>query len=258
MNNQVLAFEGVDFRYTPQGPAVLQRFNLQIPPGSITAVLGPNGTGKTTLLHLATGWLKPLAGRILVSGRPLESYPRREMGRQVGLVPQSEHIPYDFSLLEYALLGRAPYLGPLAMPGPEDYDLIEHVLGQVGLYEQRFKSVLNLSGGEKQLAMIARAMTQQPAVLLLDEPTAHLDIGNKSRLVRLIKDLAGHGMTVVLTTHEPEFAAAAATHLVLMRRGQVLECGTLEQVLTTENLSRLYGKTVEVLPHNGRQAVIWH
>ena len=256
--NVVLAFDQVCFRYGRSPRAVLEHFCLSIPPGSITAVLGPNGAGKTTLLHLATCWLSPQAGRILLDGRPLSSYTRREMGRRVGLVPQSEHIPYDFTLLEYALLGRAPYLKPLGMPGPEDDRIVEHILGQVGLYELRSKPVISMSGGEKQLAMIARAMAQQPALLLLDEPTAHLDIGNKARLARLVKELSAQGMTVVLTTHEPEFAAACATHLVLMRLGQVLETGPLDEVLTTTNLSRLYGKSVEVLEHNHRKVVAWH
>lgn len=256
MIESLLSFECVGFGYNPRR-AVLDAFNLDVPPGSITAILGPNGAGKTTLLHLATGWLKPQAGQILLGSRALNSFARQEMGRRIALVPQSEHIPYDFTLLEYALLGRAPYLKPMELPGEADYTIVEHVLAQVGLYGMRTKSVLSMSGGEKQMAMIARALSQQPELLLLDEPTAHLDIGNKARLVRLIRDFAARGLTVMFTTHEPEFAAAAATHLVLMRAGQVLETGSLESVLTTTNLSHLYGKSVEVLEHQGRRVVIW-
>jgi iron complex transport system ATP-binding protein len=254
----LMAFEGVSFRYPGGDHEVLDAFDLEIPSGTITAILGPNGTGKTTLLHLATGWLKPQGGRICLHGTPLAGYPRQEMGRWIGLVPQSEHIPYDFTLLEYALLGRAPYLRALEMPSEKDFRVAEHALQRVGMGTMLKTSVLALSGGEKQMAMIARTLAQQPRLLLLDEPTAHLDLCNKSRLAQLLKEFAGQGMTIVLTTHEPEFAAAVASHLVLMRRGQVLQCGALEKTLTAENLTQLYGRPVDVLPHNGRKVVVWN
>jgi iron complex transport system ATP-binding protein len=176
----------------------------------------------------------------------------------MGLVPQSEHIPFEFSLLEYVLLGRAPHLPPLAMPSEADCQIAVEALHRVGHSSMSNRSILSLSGGERQLVLIARALAQQPRVLLLDEPTSHLDLSNKRRLVQLMRELAAQGVTILFTTHEPEVASALATHLVLMQKGQVLETGTLEQVFTTKSLSRLYQMPIEVANLDGRQVALWH
>lgn len=257
MSDTILQFEKVRFGYQPNQHLVLPEFSLQVPEGSITAILGPNGAGKTTMLHLALGWLAPMEGQIWLAGRPLKQYPRRELGKWIGLVPQSEHIHFDFSLLEYALLGRAPYLNPLEMPSGKDYQLAEKILEQIGLGDMSRRSILNISGGEKQMAMIARVMVQQPRLLLLDEPTSHLDMSNKARLIKQMRKLAEQGMTIVFTTHEPEFAVAIATELVLMQRGKILRSGKIREVLSSENLSTLYNMPVEVINMNGRQIVVW-
>lgn len=258
MTANILFFEQVLFKYNDSAQPALDRFSLSIPAGSVSAVLGPNGAGKTTMLHLALGWLRPQQGQILLNGNPMSNFTRREVGQWIGLVPQSEHIPYEFSLLEYALLGRAPHLKQLELPGREDALLVSDILKQLGLGPLEHKPVIYMSGGERQMAMIARAMAQQPRLLLLDEPTAHLDIGNKSRLIELLRELTQKGITILLTTHEPEFASAIATHLVLMKQGRVVEAGELSDVLTSRNLTHLYERPVEVLPHNGRQVVIWN
>lgn len=257
MSAPVLAFRDVCFGYGANGKTVFQHLTLDIAPGTVTAILGPNGAGKTTLLHLALGWLRPQAGHVTLLGRPLTSYPRGELGRQMGLVPQSEHTAFEYSLLEYVLLGRAPYLKPLEMPGPEDTRIALDALARVGLAGWEGRSIARLSGGERQLVLTARALAQQPRCLLLDEPTSHLDLGNKARLLALLRDLVRQGVTVLLTTHEPEFAAGLATHLVLMRNGQVLEAGPLNETFTTERLSATYGVPVAVAQVHGRQVVLW-
>jgi iron complex transport system ATP-binding protein len=258
MSAEMLAFERVSYGYPNREQPVFSDFSLGIPPGGVTAILGPNGVGKTTLLGLTLGWLKPRQGSIRLNGNPLEDYSRRELGQWIGIVPQSEHIPFEFSLLEYVLLGRAPHLKPLGMPGEADTRLALEVLDQVGLGVMAAGSVQNLSGGEKQLAPIARALAQQPRLLLLDEPTSHLDIHNKARLRDLLRRLHAQGMTILFTTHEPDFAAALATHLVLMQKGRILGAGAASAVLTTANLSCLYGTAVDVRELDGRQVVLWN
>lgn len=252
----VLAFREVTFGYSRQQEALCQ-LTLDVPAGSIMAVLGPNGAGKTTLLQTALGRLLPRSGRVYLNEHPLESYSRREIGQYIGLVPQSERIPFEYSLCEYALFGRTPYLHPLEMPGEADHLAALHALAQVGLEEMAHRSVNSISGGERQLAMLARALAQQPRLLLLDEPTSHLDLSNKSRLVNLLRKLSVGGVTILLTTHEPEVAVMIATHLVLMRSGQVLQSGVLADVLTTPNLSACYGVPVKVMEIDGRQLVWW-
>jgi iron complex transport system ATP-binding protein len=175
----LLAFQDVRFVYPANDRPVFPQLTLDIAPGTVTAILGPNGVGKTTLLHLALGWLKPQAGHVALQGRPLGSYSRGEPGRKMGLVPQSEHTAFEYSLLEYVLLGRAPYLKPLEMPGPEDARIALDALARVGLAGWEGRSIARVSGGERQLVLVARALAQQPRFLLLDEPTSHLDLGTR-------------------------------------------------------------------------------
>jgi iron complex transport system ATP-binding protein len=257
MSEPLLQFDGVQFSYHENGRRVLDGLDLAIRPGSVTAILGPNGAGKTTLLRLALGRLLPEGGQIRLAGKPLEQYGRRELGRWIGLVPQGENMSFEYSLLEYVLLGRAPYLRPLEMPGPEDVRQAEAAMVRAGLEGYARRSILTLSGGERQLLLLARALAQQPRLLLLDEPTTHLDLHNKVRLLGLLKDLARQGVTIVLTTHEPDAAAAIATDLVLMRDGQVQHAGPVGEGLTGERLSALYGVPVQVREIDGHRIVLW-
>ncbi|MCC6189911.1 MAG: ABC transporter ATP-binding protein [Anaerolineales bacterium] len=244
------------FGYESGRPPVLPDLSLEIPAGTITAILGPNGAGKTTLLHLMLGLLTPLGGEVRVAGRPLAGYSRRELSQLVALAPQSEHIPFDFSVLEYVLLGRSPYLGMLEMPGAADYRLAREALDQLELKPLADRPVTALSGGERQMVMLARALAQQARLLLLDEPTSHLDLSNKGRLLRTLGRLAERGATIIFTTHDPEAAALAARYVVLMRAGQVIDSGPLETVLSAERLCATYHTTVRVEHIDGRPVVL--
>ncbi|MFZ5910156.1 MAG: ABC transporter ATP-binding protein [Chloroflexota bacterium] len=257
MPGALLQFEQIRFGYPQTTQPVLRDFHLEIAPNTVTAILGPNGAGKTTLLHLALGWLKPQVGQIWLEQSPLGGYSRRALGQWIGLVPQSEHISFEYSLLEFVLLGRAPYLPTLAMPEKADYEIAQDALKQVGLAQLGHRSILSLSGGERQLVLIARALAQQPRLLLLDEPTSHLDLGNKGRLVHLLRELQERGVTILFTTHEPEVASALATHLVLMQKGQVLKTGPLADVFTTDDLTCLYQLPVSVVDLDGRKVALW-
>jgi len=254
--HEMIALDGVCFSYNGREHAVLRDLSLSLPAGAITAILGPNGSGKTTLLHLMLGLLTPQGGVIRLAGQPQAGYSRRQMSQLIGLVPQEEHSPFDFSVLDYVLLGRAPYLGALAMPGQADYRLAQAALQTTGLTHLQHRTIPTLSGGERQLAVMARALAQQPRILLLDEPTSHLDLGNKARLIEILRALAGQGVSIVLTTHDPEVAAAIAGFVVLMRRGQVLAAGEADSVLTAEQLSETYGVAVRVFQIEGRRVIV--
>jgi iron complex transport system ATP-binding protein len=258
MTAPLLSFDHIRFGYTPRAEAVLPDLCLEIPPGTATAILGPNGAGKTTLMHLALGWLKPQSGAIQLEGKKLDTYPRGELGRWIALVPQSEPIAFDYTLLDFALFGRTPYLRPLEMPGPEDFEIARKALERVGLGKLAQRPITGLSGGERQLGLIARALAQQPRLLLLDEPTSHLDLSNKARLIQLLKRLNADGVTILFTTHEPEVASALATHLILMREGRVRQVGSTPDVLTAANLSALYELPIEILEDHGRRLVVWN
>ena len=181
---------------------MLEDVSLAIQRGSVTGLLGPNGAGKTTLLHLILGWLRPTIGRVELDGRPLGMYGRQDLGRRIGLVPQSENIAFDYSVLEYVLLGRAPYLPPLEMPGAEDVSAALRALERVGIVDLAERSMLEISGGERQLALTARSLAQQPDILLLDEPFGQLDEMNRERMGDELLNLwQARRTTVLMVTH---------------------------------------------------------
>lgn len=255
--SMLLSFHNVSYTYPAGDHPVMEDLNLGIEPGTITAILGPNGAGKTTLLHLSLGWLRPNRGEIKLESKPLGDYSRRELGQWMGLVPQNEHTPFEYSLLEYVLLGRTPYLAPLSMPNDSDVQIAMQMLDEVGLGSMCNRSIASISGGERQLVLIARALAQQPKILLLDEPTSHLDLSNKGRLVKLLRQLQAQGVTILFTTHEPDVASALATHLVLMRKGVVLNSGASGDMMTGKNLSDLYHMPIQVKKMDGKHIVIW-
>jgi iron complex transport system ATP-binding protein len=257
MTVSLLSFDRITFGYNPKNAVVLNKLSLEVQAGITTAILGSNGAGKTTLLYLALGWQKPQSGQILLKGKPLMQYSRKEIGHLIGLVPQSEHITFDFSLLDYVLMGRAPHLEPLEMPGPKDYQIASQSLDMVGLSNLQDRPASALSGGERQLLLIARALAQQPRLLLLDEPTSHLDLANKIHVLDVLHTLVVQGVSILLTTHEPEVAAEIATYLVLMRDGQVQHAGPLVDEFTTEQLTAVYGVPVQVREVLGRRVAIW-
>jgi iron complex transport system ATP-binding protein len=222
----------------------------------VTAILGPNGTGKTTLLHILLGLLKPETGTVLVDGKPHREYSRRELSRMIGLVPQFESMPFNFSVFEYVLLGRSPYLNPFQMPGETDLRISREALETAGILRLADKPVMEISGGERQLVHIARVLAQQTRALLLDEPTAHLDLENQNRILKLLRRMTAEGATAVMTTHDPNAAIFAADHFVLMNERGIAAQGSVDDVINTGNLSRIYRTPIRVEKNNGYTMVV--
>ncbi|MEN6410592.1 MAG: ABC transporter ATP-binding protein [Anaerolineaceae bacterium] len=253
----LLSFDQVSYGYQKDRAPVFNGLSFSLKEGSITAVLGPNGAGKTTLLSLALGWLKPWSGCIALDGAPIEQFSRRELGKQIALIPQSEHVPFEYSVLEYVLLGRAPYLPPLEMPSAADEEIAYQALEKAGIAHLFRQSMMELSGGERQLVLVARALAQQSRVLLLDEPTSHLDLSNKYRLAQIIRTLRDRGTTILMTTHEPDLALAISDETVLMEKGHILASGATGEVVTGENLTQIYRVPVRIVPVEGKSQVLW-
>lgn len=254
--NKIISLDRIHFQYHPQDPVVLHDLSLEIPAQKVTAILGPNGTGKTTLLHILLGLLKPSRGTTLVAGKPHQDYSKRDLSRLIGLVPQFESIPFNFTVYEYTLLGRSPYLNPFQLPGEEDHQIACQALESAGILHLVDKPVMEISGGERQLVQIARVFTQGTPLMLLDEPTAHLDLQNQNRILNLLRKLAARGSTAILTTHDPNAAVFAADHFVLMDKGQIFAQGSVEEVITTENLSGIYQIPIRVEKTNGLIMVV--
>mgnify|MGYP006268752859 CR=1 FL=1 len=252
----ILRFSGIRFSYQST-QELLTGVDLALRPGGSLAILGPNGVGKTTLLRIGLGWLRPRAGRVEIADRALESYHRRELGRILALVPQDEHLPFDYSLREYVLLGRTPHLATLDLPGREDHAVAERALETVGLTRLADRSVATLSAGERQLLLLARAIAQEPRALLLDEPSSHLDIGNKSRVLALLRQLRDRGTGLLFTTHDPQFALNLADQVLVLKEGHVVASGSPEETIQSEILSRTYRTAVRVLDTPAGRAVFW-
>ena len=225
---------------------VIDDLSLSIPEGASCAVLGPNGGGKTTLLHLMLGWLRPSAGTVLAGGRDISLYPARRRGRLLSLLPQTENISFDYTVTEYILLGRAPHLGPLERPGGEDAAIAAQALDLAGGGSLSGRHIPTLSGGERQTVLLARAISQQPAIILMDEPANHLDPAGRRRIRSVIGSLKNNGVTVVFTSHEPADAAASADYLILMPESGRAECGPFEELFTEKRLSELYGIEIKI------------
>ncbi len=247
----VLEVRSVSFSYPGCAP-VLRGVSLRLERGAIAAILGPNGSGKSTLLDLCLGWRKPAVGVVLVDGTPVEHLGRAERGRRLSLVPQRENVRFDFLVLDCVLLGRAPHLRPLQAPGDRDRMIARKALSTVGIAGLAGRSTATLSGGEYQLMLIARSLAQEPSVLLLDEPGSHLDPGHRLRIMRTLKGLSRQGIGVLLTSHDPQGAAAVADTVHLLRGGRVRSSGSPRDVLTASALRSAYGVPFRVRWSGGR------
>ena len=246
----MLAASHLFFAYNHRASQVLADVSVTIEPRSLVGILGPNGSGKTTLLRLLGGMLTPSRGEVLLDGKALNRWARRDVARRIAFVPQETVAPFDFSVIEIALMGRYPHLGAFALEGPEDLSIVRQALGATGMGAFENRAFHTLSGGEKQRVVIASALAQSPDLLLLDEPTASLDIGHQLDIQALLGELNGaNGVTMVLSTHDLNFAAALCRTLVLLRDGRVVAAGPTEQVLSTATVRALYDVDAEVARH---------
>ena len=240
----------VSFAYRDGAPRVIEGVSLAVERGDLVGLLGPNGSGKTTMLKLMGGMLRPQRGLVEFEGRRLADWPRREAARRIAYVPQETQAPFDFTVLEIVLMGRFPHLGPFALEGPEDLAVAHRALDATGTSAFASRLFHTLSGGEKQRVVIASALAQSPALLLLDEPTASLDLGHQLETQQLLASLNGGGnVTMVLSTHDLNFAASLCRRLILLRDGRVLASGVTEQVLTPAAVRALYDVDADVHVH---------
>jgi iron complex transport system ATP-binding protein len=235
----------------PNGRRILDDIGFELQAGQLLCILGPNGVGKSTLLRCLNG-LNPLsAGSVEIDGRDLGKLSRRELGCLIGLVPQSDAPVFAFTVREAVEMGRAPHLGWMSAPGEADRALVADILERMGIAALAERLYPELSGGERQMVLIARALAQQPRLLILDEPTSHLDFANAMRVLELARGLADAGMAVIMTSHAPDHAFLAADVTLAMRPGSAT-FGPTASLLTEERLSLIYGRPVRTVRHEGR------
>jgi iron complex transport system ATP-binding protein len=238
------------------GCPVVDGVDASVAGGEWLALIGPNGAGKTTLLRAIAGLL-PFAGEIELAGRPSESLSRSERSRLIAVVPQEPAVPAWMTVGEYVLLGRTPHLGPLAKEGVTDREAAAAALARLELLDLAERRLGTLSGGEKQRAVVARALAQEAPIVLLDEPTAALDIGHQQQALELLDALRGESeLTLVAAMHDLTLAAQYADRMLLLDGGRVAVEGAPQDVLTEEAIGRHYGASIDVVPVNGRIAVV--
>jgi iron complex transport system ATP-binding protein len=238
------------------GRPVVDRVDATVADGEWVALIGPNGAGKTTLLR-ALARLVSFSGEIELDGRPLAEFGRGELARLVAVVPQEPSTPPWMTVAEYVLLGRTPHLGPLAKEGARDRDAAARALARLDLLAFVDRRLGTLSGGEKQRVVVARALAQEAAIVLLDEPTAALDIGHQQQALDLLDGLrAESGLTLVAAMHDLTLAAQYADRMLLLDAGRVVADGAPTEVLTAPVIARHYGAAIDVVPVGDRIAIV--
>ena len=226
---------------------IWENVNLQVNEGECVCLLGANGCGKTTLLHTMCGANPITQGQVLVNGKNIQSYSITDLAKTVGIVYQDHTVSFPYTSLEVVRMGRAPYLNMFQTPSREDTLLAYEIMKELGIAEIADKSYSKISGGQRQLVLIARTLCQQPDVILFDEPTSHLDFKNQAIVMKTLQKLSEKGMTIVMTSHFPSYAWQVGTKVVLMGKGGIIAQGTPEEIMTEENLSSIYDVRVRIV-----------
>ena len=252
----VLRARELTFRYPHGERDAVAGVSLDIAPGEMVALLGPNGSGKSTLLRLLLGALKPAQGDVALFDRAIDDWPREAVAREVGVVTQSEELSFPITVRELVAMGRYPHLGAWRREGTADRAAIARALERAELQELGTRSVLELSGGERQRARVARALAQEPRTLLLDEPSASLDIAHEMSLFELLAELRADGVTIVIVTHNLNVAARYADRLVLLDRGRIAAAGAPADVLTRQIIEPVYHWPVMIRHEDGAPQVV--
>jgi iron complex transport system ATP-binding protein len=234
-----LRVQGVEFGY--KSVPVLEDVGFVAEAGEVVGVLGPNGSGKTTLLKCMNKALKPRAGSVMVDEREISDLARKEIAREMGVVPQNSGVNFPFTALEIVLMGRGPSLKRFQMEGESDLAIVKKAMRTADVLDLAARPMTELSGGEKQRVIIARALAQVPKILLLDEPTLHLDVNHQLEILDMVRQLAKReSLTVVMVSHDLNLAARYCDKLLLLQKGRVIAAGKVQDVLTRENMEKVF------------------
>ena len=245
MTEALVRLREARFRYGQR--EILRGLDLDVQRGEILSVLGPNGSGKTTLLRCIAGALTPSGGSVQVGGDDVGSLAPPVRARRIGFLFQDHTPSFPFAVRDVVVMGRAPHLGFFGFPGPRDHALAEQALERVGMLHLKDRPYTRVSGGERQLVLLARILMQEPELILLDEPTAHLDLRNQVMTLQMVRTLAANGMTMIMTTHDPNHALWFGGRAALMKDGRFIAVGPAREVMTAAALTSTYDVRVALL-----------
>jgi iron complex transport system ATP-binding protein len=241
-----LFVQELSFNYTKRSN-ILNNVSLSVAKGDVLCLLGPNGTGKTTLLRCILRILKINQGEIHIGSRAISSMSVRELAREVAYVPQATSTVFPYQVLDMVIMGRNPHLGLISTPSSRDEEIAREALAKTGILHLENCLFSEISGGERQLVLIARALAQQANLLVLDEPTANLDFGNQARVLMIINNLARQGYSIFMTSHFPNQAFLVCNKVAIMKGGKILACGSPDEIITDSCLSDLYSSSIKVV-----------
>ena len=241
-----------DISFVHKGVALLHNITLHLFSKQLVGIIGPNGAGKSTLLKLVSGFLKPTSGSIALNGKPLNTYTPKQLAQKMAVLYPEQPFAFPMPVSQYVSLGRTPYLNWLGVLSKEDKDVIHDVLEKCGIFHLKEQLIQTLSSGEFQKVQVARALAQNPELLILDEPTSHLDLQAQMQLMHLLKEQLSH-TTILLVIHDLNLASLFCHHLIFLCQGQCLVQGTPREVLTEENLAKVYGIYWKILTDSESQ-----
>lgn len=251
---EAISFSNLHFSYDKQ--EVLHGVSAGINSGGIHALFGPNGSGKTTLLKCLAGIFRPQSGEVFVQGQNTSGLAVKELSRRVCYVPQEHHVSFSYSVLEVVLMGRTPYLGGVSGPKAEDVLIAQEAISTVGIEDIAEKAYTELSGGQRQLVLMARALAQNSPVMILDEPTSALDFKNQLTVWQTLRDLKSSGRTILVCTHDPNHVLWFCDQVLVLKGGKLIAQGEADKLINDELLENLYGPICTVQSRMVRPNVI--
>ncbi|MDL2224806.1 ABC transporter ATP-binding protein [Eubacteriales bacterium OttesenSCG-928-M02] len=242
----IMEVRDLSYRYG-NGRMIFQDVNFSIDKGETITILGPNGAGKSTLFNCIANHFKPTSGEILLDGKPMKTMKLVDVAKKVGYVPQIHTPAYAFTVQDFVVMGRTPHMGMLSQPKKEDYARVAEVLDQLEIGHLAEQPYTQISGGERQKVTIARVLVQEPEMILLDEPTAHLDYGNQWRVISLVKELTKRDFAIIMTTHMPDHAISLGGRVGILDNDGRLQFGETDDILTAETLSQVYNTELKMV-----------
>lgn len=248
----MLSLDGISFRHHRQTDDIISGITFDAAPGEITTILGPNGSGKTTLFRCIAGLWTPHAGSVSFSGVNIIQQPAHRRARILAVVPQDHEPPFPYSVFDIVLMGRASHVAMFSAPAEHDIAASRSAIARVGIEHLADRPYTKISGGERQLVLIARALAQETPVLILDEPTSHLDFRNQILVLEKVRSIvADKNLVALMTLHDPNLALFFSHQVILIREGRLLDRGLPREVITAAHLHEMYGIPVEAVHNNG-------